>query len=490
MKPRSPTLQQEQEYMRRYRELVANNANPDDVSEQADVSAVIMLVLGRFLVQQPGDINDLRKKVHLGLVELLPLLYFLVWTLLAAEISFLHADFLPPSPLPQQVKEFIPQLGHYDFGSNLGITPGCLAAHFTSVAASCLVASRVASQRLREWLYAYGPLEQWQAMYPKGEEFQDATYARFSKKETQKLLAPERKTLEICGFQLNSQAVALPHKSEVFLKLGIYGVLGLSMFGFLCVQEDLSGHLTRIREIVNTLADSQLSKTKSGMPKYQQTPSQDTYLMPNWPTQHPELYYLALWLPIFPLRLFNAILFGAECSFLAQTSERLFKKVGSGNEGRMQVKEQLDILKWKVQDISSDWSLMLKFGVVLDLMAVATGVLAAWRLSRRFDHDPSFDQYDEFNGLLVANCFTSLIVLTVQILPVITWNACLEKALKDSDNVDPVLHLWLSQGFLKMKVFGLALSWSYFVALAIAQLALMREPIQAIVVPPLMQTLD
>ena len=358
------------------------------------------------------------------------------------------------------------------------------------------------TRRLREWLYAYGPLEQWQAMYRKGQELQDATYARVSKKEKEKLLAPqERSTSRVaCGFQVNSHAVALPRKSEVFLKLGIYGVLGLSMFGYLCVQEDLSEHLAPVREMINKLADSHLSKTKSAMPNNQQeTPSQVTHLMYNWPIKHPELYYLALWLPIFLFRLFNAILFGAECSFLAQTSERLFKKVGAGDEGRSQVKEQLDVLKWKVQDISSDWSLMLKFGVVLDFVAVATGALAVWRLTRHFDRGYDvfncglphhFNEYDGFSGLLVSNCFTSLIVLFVQILPVITWNASLEKASKDTDNIDPVLNLWLSQGFLKMKVFGLALSWSYFVALAIAQLALMRKTIQAIVLPPLMRTLD
>ena len=60
--------------MRKYGELVAKNATPDDVSEhvQTEVSTMIMLALGRFLVQQPGDINELCKKVHLGTCRVAP----------------------------------------------------------------------------------------------------------------------------------------------------------------------------------------------------------------------------------------------------------------------------------------------------------------------------------------------------------------------------------------------------------------------------------
>ena len=181
-------------------------------------------------------------------------------------------------------------------------------------------------------------------------------------------------------------------------------------------------------------------------------------------------------------RLLNALLFAAECSLLTRTAGIFFQDVSAGNEKRGDVKALLETLGWKVQDILSDWRLMIKVGFVLDFIGVMTGGMAAYRLLVHYE-------VSEFVPVLACNCLTIFILLCLQVLPLVSWNDFLEKCAGDEANIDPVLYMWLSQGFLKMQVFGLTLSKAYFVGLVISLAALAEPFISDIVTPPLKEML-
>ena len=292
-------------------------------------------------------------------------------------------------------------------------------------------------------------------MYPNVSELADATYARQEQEEAPR--AQETDSANICGFTvLRPNQAALPSKRQVVLKVAGAALTLLSMGGTLF-------YLRYIRYGFHLASGDWQMKSTFAVTK-------------------PVLFYLILWLPLVWHRILNGLLFAAECSLLTRTAGAFFEDISAGKESRGVVKSLLETLGWKVQDILSDWTLLIKVGFVLDAFALMTGAMASYRLLVHYE-------VNEFVPVLVCNCLTLLALVCLQVLPLIMWNAFVEKCASDESNTDPVLFMWLSQGFLKMKVFGLTLSPAYLLGLAVSLAALAEPTISEIVAPPLTEML-
>ena len=448
-------LDEEQKQMQLFKCLVDKYGHFEGVSAKP---GEVMLWLAKWTVQQPGSSSG-SKRIHAFLVELGPILYAFLWSLVAARICLEHQDGFIAAPIPGVFGHFAPILADYEF--DLGILPTCLAVHFTCIALSCLVESRAATQRLREWLYTYGPLQQWKEMYPNANQLSDATYAQAGEEGKASLQSRKQEgadsEVSICGFKvLQPSKAALPASKEVTLKVAA------TTFGLL----SMGGTLFYLRYVHYGSQEA----------------SRDWQMKSTFAVTYPVLFYLLLWLPLVWHRLLNALLFAAECSLLTRTAGGLFNDVSAGNEKRGDVKTLLETLGWKVQDILSDWRLMIKVGFVLDGFGMMTGAMASYRLLIHYG-------VDQFVPVLVCNCLTILLLLCLQVLPLVTWNDFLEKCAGDENNIDPVLYMWLSQGCLKMNIFGLIPSKAYFVGLALSLAALAEPYISDVVTPPLTEML-
>eukprot|EP00439_Symbiodinium_sp_Y106_P056538 s3163_g7.t3 len=428
--------------MQLFKHLV-DRAQKSEGFEEASASrpGTTMLWLAKWTVQQPGPNIGSSKKLHAACAELLPVLYSFLWSLVVARICLEHQDGFIQMPLPSAFGNFAPILEKYEF--DLGILPTCLAVHFACIALSSLIESRASAQRLREWLYTYGPLEQWKEMYPKAHEMSDVTYTLQGQGDDPAQAPKSDDTAEdICGFKVFRQDAALPSSREVTLKVAATAGTLLS----------LSGTLFYFRYISYGLQEA----------------SGDWQMKRTFAVTYPVMFYFLLWLPLIWHRLLNGLLFAGECSLLKRTASVFFEDVSAGKETRGDVKALLETLGWKVQDILSDWRLLVKVGFVLDGFALVTGGMASYRLVIHYE-------VHQFVPVLACNCLTILSLLCLQVVPMVNWNAFLEEAAGNEQNTDPVLYMWLSQGYLKMQVFGLTLSPAYFLGLVLS-LAALAEP--------------
>jgi len=442
--------------MQLFKHLV-DRAQKSEGFEEASASrpGTTMLWLAKWTVQQPGPNIGSSKKLHAACAELLPVLYSFLWSLVVARICLEHQDGFIQMPLPSAFGNFAPILEKYEF--DLGILPTCLAVHFACIALSSLIESRASAQRLREWLYTYGPLEQWKEMYPKAHEMSDVTYTLQGQGDDPAQAPKSDDTAEdICGFKVFRQDAALPSSREVTLKVAATAGTLLS----------LSGTLFYFRYISYGLQEA----------------SGDWQMKRTFAVTYPVMFYFLLWLPLIWHRLLNGLLFAGECSLLKRTASVFFEDVSAGKETRGDVKALLETLGWKVQDILSDWRLLVKVGFVLDGFALVTGGMASYRLVIHYE-------VHQFVPVLACNCLTILSLLCLQVVPMVNWNAFLEEAAGNEQNTDPVLYMWLSQGYLKMQVFGLTLSPAYFLGLVLSLAALAEPYISDVVTPPLTEML-
>ncbi|CAK9086871.1 Mitogen-activated protein kinase kinase kinase A, partial [Durusdinium trenchii] len=325
-----------------------------------------------------------------------------------------------------QIMPVLDNLG--DFSSRIAIFPSCLALHIFSLVFGIWFHFQCSKQRLKDWLRSFGSRKQWQSLYDPMPDHESSSEHE-----------------EIAGFDVQDlNMAAFPSCSEAMIQVVVHlvtilvSLLCLSSYSWVAPHKhsaDLHGFVVHS----HSLEHARLPFIAS----------------------HMQVVYLLIWFPIVPYRLVNGLFLSADYRHLVGKTTQCFYSIEDSEMPPQEVKERLEIIEWKVRDIQHEWFLIQPACLILDLMALVSGLLAIFRLVMHWEI------YD-LVPLLAANCITLLVFVVVELKPTVDWNSFLASYQKGKTNVDTVLFIWLSQGFLNAKMLGLTLTPAYFTGLALS----------------------
>jgi len=338
---------------------------------------------------------------------------------------------------------------HYDFNQGLKLLPGALGMHYLSIVVGCVVQFRVSHDRFGDWRARYDRSSQKTNKLSLFAAANDTAVGDTNGSDRQ--LLPDEAGQEddengVVGSPLPSSGFAAV---TLFIILGVIVSLaiGLSFSHMLLIPA------IEERSVLSKHLFTQYSKLTKRIP----------------------LYYLFTVLPLLCHRLLNSLLYQADVNLLMRKATWILdhsdlheqgEQASHDDEGisnigaiNVQINKKLRLLQWKVQDLTADWIQAVPGCVVWDLVGIATGMLMVWRFQMKYD-----TRYPSF--LVVPNCVTLFAFLFIQLLPSIQWNNMLSRIRDNPDNSNPLIFVWIERGQLNMKLFGMVISYRFFVSIA------------------------